>query len=160
LTLQEFPYCAETNKEFLADYFLTPNDEMYVRNHNLVPQFDEDFEQEYRLEFGVSDELKKIDPRFANKQLEMYSLDFIKQKMFHHQVVTSIACAGNRRTHTRKVYPNVKGLNWDIGAIGNAKYKGVYIRDLLLRSGFSEEELNSDMFKGKHLVATGMDADF
>jgi hypothetical protein len=80
--------------------------------------------------------------------------------MFHHQVVTQIACAGNRRSNTRAVFPTVKGLNWDIGAIGNAKYKGVFIRDLLLRSGFTNEELDSEMFKGKYLIATGMDTDF
>ena len=52
----------------------------------------------------------------------------------------------------------VKGLDWDVGAIGNTAYHGVLIRDLLLFSGFSEKDLSN--FKGKHLVATGLDCDF
>lgn len=31
----------------MTDQFLTPGDELYVRNHNLVPTFDEDFEEEF-----------------------------------------------------------------------------------------------------------------
>jgi len=57
--------------------------------------------------------------------------------------MTYIACAGNRRKHTRKVFSTVKGVNWNIGAIGNNKYKGVLVRDLLLASGYTEKELNS-----------------
>jgi sulfite oxidase len=47
-----------------------------------------------------------------------------------------MACAGNRRSHTRKHYGSaVKGVNWDIGAIGNNEYTGVLIKDLLIDSG-------------------------
>jgi hypothetical protein len=48
-----------------------------------------------------------------------------------------LACAGNRRSHTRKIFSTVKGLGWDVGAIGNNVYKGVLIHDLLLASGFT-----------------------
>lgn len=74
--------------------------------------------------------------------------------------MTYIACAGNRRKHTRKVFSTVKGVNWDLGAIGNNLYRGVLVRDLLLESGYTEQELASDDMKSKHLVATGMDQDF
>ena len=50
VTHQEFPYCAETNRQFLVDDFLTPPNEVYVRNHNLVPEFDEEFENDFELE--------------------------------------------------------------------------------------------------------------
>lgn len=73
-------------------------------------------------------------------------------------MITQIACAGNRRSHTRKVYPTVKGVNWDLGAIGNNKYKGVLIRDILLASGFSEADFGQ--MRHLHLIATGMDKDF
>ena len=74
LTQQEFPYCAETNKAFLADHFLTPNSEMYIRNHNLVPQFDEDFEQEFRLDIGLTDSLRKLDNKFAGREFKSFSI--------------------------------------------------------------------------------------
>ena len=34
------------------------------------------------------------------------------------------------------------------------------IRDLLLDSGFTEDELNEPEFKNLHLVSTALDADF
>jgi hypothetical protein len=34
----------------MTDDFLTPPTELYVRNHNLVPNFDNDFEDEFELE--------------------------------------------------------------------------------------------------------------
>jgi hypothetical protein len=38
----------------MTDDFLTPTKEMYIRNHNLVPTFDEDFEEEFELEISMS----------------------------------------------------------------------------------------------------------
>jgi hypothetical protein len=75
--------------------------------------------------------------------------------MKKHSVTTSMACAGNRRAHTRKVYDTVKGLNWEVGAIGNNSYEGVLLLDLLIASGFTENDIT--LMKNKHLVATGLD---
>lgn len=47
-----------------------------------------------------------------------------------------------------------------MGAVSNAKYRGVMVRDILLASGFTQEELDGEMLKNKHLVATGLDTDF
>ena len=56
------------------------------------------------------------------------------------------------------MFPGVKGLPWTNGALGNALYKGVQIRDLLLLTmKLKEEDL---VGKGLHLVAIGYDADF
>lgn len=55
---QEFPFCAETEKGTLAREFITPEKDLYVRNHNLVPEFDEDFESEFQLEI-VNSSLRK-----------------------------------------------------------------------------------------------------
>jgi hypothetical protein len=38
----------------MTDDFLTPPNEMYIRNHNLVPTFDDDFEEEFELEIVMS----------------------------------------------------------------------------------------------------------
>lgn len=66
---------------------------MYVRNHNSVPDFDEDFEEEFELEVGMT---KGNFKSFTLEQL---------RKMESVEVTTAISCAGNRRSHTRKVYP-------------------------------------------------------
>ena len=42
--------------------------------------------------------------------------------------------AGNRRNEMKAIKP-VKGLEWDIGAIGNAQWGGVKLRDVLLHAG-------------------------
>ena len=56
------------------------------------------------------------------------------------------------------LFPNVKGLKWTNGAIGNGLYKGVLVRDLLLTSlGLKESDL---LGKGLHLVAISYDQDF
>jgi len=41
---------------------------------------------------------------------------------------------GNRRNEMKAIKP-VKGLEWDIGAIGNATWGGVKLRDVLLYAG-------------------------
>jgi sulfite oxidase len=89
-----------------------------------------------------------------NKSFSLKDLKSLKT----HTVTTQIACAGNRRSHTRKVYKTVKGIDWNVGAIGNNKYEGVLLIDLLLASGFSENDIM--LMKHKHLVATGLDQDF
>ena len=55
-------------------------------------------------------------------------------------------------------FPTIKGLNWTNGAIGNADYKGVLVRDFLLAStGLKESDLKG---KGLHLVTISYDQDF
>lgn len=155
---QNFAYCSETNKLFLTDDFLTPNSDLYVRNHYAVPELDEDFEDEFVFEMSLLG--KGTTEAFPGKQLKSYTLKDLKMLKKQHEVITQMACAGNRRVHTRKHYPNVKGIDWEVGAIGNNKYRGVLVRDLLLDAGFTHAELNSPEMKSMHLVATGMDADF
>lgn len=57
---QDFPFCAETSPKFLTDDFLTPAKEQYVRNHNLVPTYDEGFEEEFKLEISFGSSLKSF----------------------------------------------------------------------------------------------------
>mmetsp|Transcript_10106 Transcript_10106/g.17065 ORF Transcript_10106/g.17065 Transcript_10106/m.17065 type:complete len:183 (-) Transcript_10106:1018-1566(-) len=86
---QEFPFCAETSKQYLTDHFLTPSTEMYVRNHNKVPEFDEDFESEFELEldFKLTSSNQKFKDLFGERELKPLTLDQLK-KMPQHSVVT------------------------------------------------------------------------
>ena len=118
---------------------------MYERNHNLIPELDAEY---YELElFGEG----------VKEEKTLY-LDDIKKIEPTHEVMTTIACAGNKRKSVAQVFPNVKGLKWTNGAIGNGLYKGVLVRDLLLTSlGLKESDL---LGKGLHLVAISYDQDF
>ena len=116
----------------------------FERNHNLIPQIDP---EEYELELFAKG---KDDPNPV-------SLTFQELKQLpQHTLVSYLECAGNKRSYLQEVYPNVKGLKWYAGAIGNAKYRGVTLRYILLeKMGYKVEDL-----KGKHLIAVGYDADF
>jgi DMSO/TMAO reductase YedYZ molybdopterin-dependent catalytic subunit len=55
--------------------------------------------------------------------------------MPQHSVTATMECAGNGRSHLE---PKVKGVPWDIGAVGNATWSGVWLRDVLQRAGLRE----------------------
>ena len=118
---------------------------MYERNHNLVPELEAEF---YELELkgeGVTGSVTLC-------------LDDLKSFSPSHEVMATIACAGNKRKSVATEFPNVKGLKWTNGGIGNALYKGVLVRDLLLqKTGLKESDL---VGKGLHLVTISYDQDF
>ena len=127
--------------------FLTPSSQMFERNHNLVPEIDPEHYELELLAGGKADE----DPIIL-------TLDELKSIKPSHTVMATIACAGSRRTEMQAEFPTVKGLKWTTGALGNANYRGVQVRDLLLQTmGKKEEDL---VGKGLHLIAISYDADF
>ena len=131
---------------FKEENFLTPGIQMYERNHNLVPEIDiEDYELEL-LANGKTDENPVT-----------LGIEDLK-KMPSHSVTATIACGGNKRKQVAEKYPIIKGLKWTNGAVGNATYKGVLMRYILLDvMGQKEEDL---LGKNLHLIAVGYDADF
>ena len=115
---------------------------MYERNHNLVPQLEAEY---YELELmgeGIKEPIS-------------LGLDDLKSFEPKHSVMTTIACAGNKRKSAKDMFPTIKGLNWTNGAIGNAEYKGVLVRDFLLeKTGLKESDLKG---RGLHLVTKSYD---
>lgn len=100
----------------LAD-FITPADRFYVRNHFPIPELSE---RDWRL---------KIEGAVATPlQLTLAEL----RELPEHTVTATIECAGNGRSFLQ---PRVKGVEWDLGAVGNAEWTGVLLRDVLERSG-------------------------
>ena len=67
-------------------------------------------------------------------------------KLEKHSVVNTLECAGNGRGLQS---PKVPGIQWGKGAVGNARYGGVRLRDLLQRAGVKSS--------GKHVMFRGMD---
>ena len=97
--------------------FVTPNEKFYVRCHFPVPQIDP-AAWKLRIEGAVNDALA-------------LTLDELK-KLPQHTIAATMECAGNGRSHLE---PKVKGVAWDIGAVGNAEWRGVSLRDVLERAG-------------------------
>ena len=115
------PFNAEIPLVLAADAFYTPNDLFYVRNHLGTPNVSKD---EYELDVsGVG--LPK-----NGKTLTLSDI----QKLPKYEVVSTIQCGGNRRAEMKAV-KDLKGLPWTGGAIGNAKWGGARLYDVLKSAG-------------------------
>jgi sulfite oxidase len=140
--LSERPFNAESSLGYL-DTYITPNDHFYVRNHLPVPLVDS---KEYKLEIHVPGE----------KPVNL-SLDDLK-KFPKHSVTATMQCAGNRRKEMHDSKP-VKGLLWEKGAISNAVWSGVKLRDVLNFAGYNVTDYSEDKFPGdvEHVQLEGAD---
>ncbi|EDV95285.1 sulfite oxidase, mitochondrial [Drosophila grimshawi] len=135
------PFNAEPPIGMLADKFYTPNELFYVRNHLPVPSINPD---EYELELVVE---------LSNAQSNRtFNLDDI-QKMPKHTVTAAIMCGGNRRSEMTRIKP-VKGLSWGPGAVGNAKWSGARLCDVLQAQGVQPDERLHVIFEGADLDPT------
>lgn len=109
----------ETPVSYFGEAF-TPNDAFFVRYHLMdIPEIDA---ASWRLNFG-GDSLAT--------PLEL-SLQDIKTGFEQVELAAVCQCAGNRRGLSM---PHVPGVEWGLGAMGNAKWTGVRLRDLLNKAG-------------------------
>lgn len=119
------PYNGETPGELLAAGIITPNELFYIRNHLPAPEVDL---STYQLKIeGVG-----VRPL-------TYSLEELKANFKKYTVTATLQCAGNRR-HELKEVKEVKGLDWDVGAIGTATWGGVRLRDVLKAAGLEDDD--------------------
>ncbi len=120
------PFDAETPvREFTS--WLTPNERFFVRSHFGPPPAETVQSDAWRLTVkglvkeGVSFTLKEL------QQFEPVTLTAVLQ------------CSGNGRAHHR---PKVPGVQWERGAVGNAQWTGVRLRDVLQRAGVKPQGLH------------------
>ena len=99
--------------------FVTPTECFYVRCHFPVPKINE---REWRL---------KVQGKVA-RPCEM-TMDELRE-MPARTVMATIECAGNSRVF---LVPKVKGVQWELGAVGNAEWTGVSLRGVLERAEVS-----------------------
>ena len=117
LVKSQRPFNAETPLEILNQNFYTPNEWFYIRNHLPTPDITATgYELEISLENG--------------KDEKVLNLQDLKTKFEKVTVTSAIQCGGNRRAEMHEIKP-IKGLSWKGGAIGNAKWAGVRLSDLL-----------------------------
>lgn len=93
--------------------FVTPTERFYVRCHFPIPEIQE---REWCLK--VQGEIA------APLDLSMKQL----RGMPTHTIMATVECAGNSRVF---LVPKVKGVQWELGAVGNAEWTGVRLRDVL-----------------------------
>ena len=102
-----------------ADY-LTPNDQFFVRTHVYVPTVSLN---EWRL---------MVDGEVSTPLI--LTLDNLKQ-LPSIELVAVLECAGNGRGFYE---PSVPGMQWTNGAVGNARWRGVRLADVLKKAGVKD----------------------
>ncbi|MDB6123793.1 MAG: yedY [Pedosphaera sp.] len=106
----EFPFSALSSA-------ITPNEQFFVRSHFPVP---------------------KADPKTWQLKIEgcgepAFELSYEKLRSMPSRTVSMVMeCAGNSRIF---LSPKVMGLQWELGAVGNAEWTGVPLADVLKRAG-------------------------
>ena len=117
LACTEKPFNGEPRIELLTNDFITPNELHYVRNHLAVPVIDP---KEYVLVI-----------KGKGLKRHKFTLEDLETKFPRHQVVTALQCCGNRREDLHGDRRIFISPHWVIGAMSNAKWEGVKIRDVL-----------------------------
>lgn len=104
----------------------TPNDAFFVRYHVAdIPRVDA---ASWKLRIGGD----------AAANTAQFSLAQLKSDFEQVEVNALCLCSGNRRGLFQ---PHVVGIEWGHGAIGNARWRGVRLKDLLAKVGVSKQAL-------------------
>ncbi|KAG5624533.1 hypothetical protein H5410_009751 [Solanum commersonii] len=110
------PFNAEPTRSALISSYVTPVDFFYKRNHGPIPVVDDT----ERYSVSLTGLIKN------SKDLFMKDIC----KLPKYTVTATLQCAGNRRTAMSKSR-TVKGVGWDIAALGNAVWGGAKLADVL-----------------------------
>jgi DMSO/TMAO reductase YedYZ molybdopterin-dependent catalytic subunit len=113
----------ETPVEYFNQQF-TPNDVFFVRYH--VPNIPEVKAADWKLEVGGD----------AAQKPYVLTLDQLRKEFEHVEVAAVNQCSGNRRG---LFDPHVPGVEWGYGAMGNARWKGARLRDVLAKAGLTKD---------------------
>ena len=118
------PPLLETPFEVFDQGLYTPNDRFFVRWHwGDIPM-------------SIDAEAYRLAIRGAVKSPQSLSLPEVLRAGEHVEFAAVNQCAGNGRGLFE---PRVAGAQWANGAMGNAKWRGVRLRDLLDRAGVGSD---------------------
>ena len=113
----------ETPVEYFNDAF-TPNNAFFVRYHLAgIPEVDA---ARWNLALGGESLEKPFELTYESLTRDFETVELAAVCM----------CSGNRRGFSQ---PHVAGVQWGQGAIGNAKWRGVRLRDLLNKAGLKKD---------------------
>jgi DMSO/TMAO reductase YedYZ molybdopterin-dependent catalytic subunit len=96
--------------------FITPNESFYVRCHFPIPEI---ATEDWRLKMEG-----EVEAPFALSYDELRGME-------SRTIAATLECAGNNRIFLE---PKVKGVQWGLGAVGNASWTGVPLSALLGRA--------------------------
>ena len=116
----ERPFNAEPPLGVLRRDFVTPREVFFSRNHGSLPEVNPDG---YRLSVGG----------LVERPLELSMKEL--RGLPKVEVTAAMECAGNRRDGLMEVAPIPGETPWGAGAIGNARWAGVPLREILRAAG-------------------------
>lgn len=117
------PRNAEPPLPALVESWITPERLFYVRSHGPNPVIDPEM---FRLRING----------MVERPAEL-SLKDLETRFSRVSCVCTMTCAGNRRYEHSKVKP-VGGVQWEEGPIGNAKWSGFRLSDVLKSIGVKD----------------------
>lgn len=116
----------ETPVEYFSQMF-TPNDSFYVRWHlSGIPE-----------KLSAADWRLKVGGESVKTPIELTLAD-LQNEYEHTEIIALNQCSGNRRGFFQ---PHVAGVEWAYGAMGNARWKGVRLKDVLNKAGIKKDAL-------------------
>jgi sulfite dehydrogenase len=128
MVLTSRPVQLETPFELFDKKVFTPNDEFFVRWHLAdVPT-------------SINTDKFRLAVRGRVKNPLSLSLDDLKKKFKAVEIAAVCQCSGNSRGLFK---PRVAGGEWGNGAMGNAKWKGVRLRDILNKAGVQKDAVQA-----------------
>ncbi|MBA3874189.1 MAG: molybdopterin-dependent oxidoreductase [Anaerolineae bacterium] len=136
MVYSETPFNGNAPLAFLVQEFITANDVFFSRNHGTIPQVNKD---DFRLTVNG-----------MVKQQKSWTLDELIGQFPKVEVMATLQCAGNRRHELMETKPIPNELPWGAGAISNATWGGVRLRDVLIAAGFDR--------KARHIAFSSLDS--
>jgi sulfoxide reductase catalytic subunit YedY len=119
ITYSDRPPLLETPREVFTTA-LTPNDLFFVRWHMpMIPTYINPNTFSITIDGEVENPLK-------------LSLETLKSEFKPVEITSVLQCGGNNRS---AFHPTPGGIQWGVGAMGCARWKGVKLKDVLARSG-------------------------
>ena len=136
LVRQKYPLNVGAPLELNRQAFVTPQSCFFVRNHGSVPHVDV---RRYRLAITG-----RVRVPFA------FSLDELRNHFPPSTLMATLQCAGHRRDELAALKPIAGEIPWGAETIGNAVWRGVALREVLLAAGVEPEV--------RHVAFLGLDA--
>ncbi len=123
ITYSDRPPLLESPREVFTSA-ITPNDLFFVRWHMpVIPNY-----------INPNNFYIKING-LVNKEIKI-SLNELKEEFKQVELTAVLQCGGNNRTAFK---PTAGGIQWGVGAMGCAKWKGVRLSDVLKKAGLKKE---------------------
>jgi len=119
--------------------FITPSSLHYVRNHGACPNLKW---EEHTIDVGG-------DPKLVKKPYNIGMDELVK--MTPRELPVTLVCAGNRRKEQNMIRQTI-GFNWGPSGVSTNVWKGVMLRDLLLKAGVSPTDMSD-----KHVEFIGVE---